>query len=189
MTSSNATTGERGRTPGAAVPRARASAAAAPAGAAIVVDHATIAIAGTTVLADMSLAIARGEFIGVLGPNGAGKTTLMRAILGLVEPVSGRIAVLGRPATRGNPSIGYLPQSRGAPPTARLTAYDFLASSANGHRWGLPLVSRAAAREIDRVLDLVDGRDLVRRQLATLSGGERQRLLVAQALIGRPSLL
>ncbi|MGH7210547.1 MAG: ATP-binding cassette domain-containing protein, partial [Acetobacteraceae bacterium] len=68
----------------------------------------TLAMGGRDVLADVSIAIAEGEFVGVLGPNGAGKTTLMRAILGLVHPRAGEIEVLGRPTARGNAAIGYM---------------------------------------------------------------------------------
>jgi zinc/manganese transport system ATP-binding protein len=142
------------------------------------------------VLAEVSLAIAAGEFVGVLGPNGAGKTTLMRAILGLLSPAHGSIRVLGHPARRGNAAIGYVPQMRGgnvAP--LRLSGRDFVASVVNGHRLGLPILGKAGRAEVDRALDLVDARDLARRPLAELSGGERQRLLLAQALIGRPRLL
>jgi len=156
---------------------------------AVALDHVTIAIGAKTILADVSLTVSAGEFVGVLGANGAGKTTLMRAILGLLRPVSGRITVLGRPVGRGNRDIGYLPQMRGAPPTARLTGYDFLASSRRGDRWGVPILTTSDAREIDRVIGLVGGGDLARRPLHTLSGGERQRLLLAQALVGNPRLL
>ena len=63
--------------------------------AALAFDRVSLALGGRRVLADVSLAIAAGEFVGVLGPNGAGKTTLMRAVLGLV-PERGTIRVLGR---------------------------------------------------------------------------------------------
>ena len=59
-----------------------------------------IALGGRVVLDGIDLAIAPGEFVGLLGPNGAGKTTLMRAVLGLVRPVAGRVEVLGLPARR-----------------------------------------------------------------------------------------
>src|SRR5439155_10241581 len=87
---------------------------------AVTLDRVTIAIGGNTILADVSLGVAEGEFIGVLGANGAGKTTLMKAILGLIAPSAGRISVLGQPATRGNRKIGYMPQMRAAPPALRL---------------------------------------------------------------------
>jgi zinc/manganese transport system ATP-binding protein len=141
------------------------------------------------VLADVSLAVLPGEFVGVFGPNGAGKTTLLRAILGLVAPSAGTIRVLGRPVRRGNPEIGYLPQGHGAAPPSTLRGRDFVASIVRGHRLGLPTLGRQDRAEIDRALDLVGARELARRPLAELSGGERQRLLLAQGLIGKPQLL
>ena len=148
----------------------------------------TLGFHGRPVLRDVSLAIGPGEFVGVLGPNGAGKTTLLRAILGLVRPHSGTVQVFGSPATRGNPHIGYLPQTRTAA-SLQVVDQDFVASAVGGERWGLAWPGRQAQREVARVLDLVDSAALARRPLAELSGGERQRLLLAQALLGRPRLL
>jgi zinc/manganese transport system ATP-binding protein len=148
----------------------------------------SLALGGRQVLGDVSFAIGAGDFVGVLGPNGAGKTTLLRAVLGLVPASRGAIRVLGRPAKRGNPAIGYMPQMPGAAAT-RLSGWDFVASAVNGHRLGLPLLGKAGRAEVARALGLVGAGDLARRPLAELSGGERQRLLLAQALIGRPRLL
>jgi zinc/manganese transport system ATP-binding protein len=148
-----------------------------------------LALGGRVVLDRVSLDIAPCEFVGVLGPNGSGKTTLMRAVLGLVPASQGSIRVLGRPAARGNPAIGYMPQVRGAVANLRLSGWDFVAGAVDGHRLGLPVLGRAGRAEVDRVLDLVGARDLARRPLAQTSGGERQRLLLAQTLIGRPRLL
>ena len=141
------------------------------------------------VLSNINLDIATGEFVGVLGPNGSGKTTLMRAILGLVLPHSGTVTVLGRPATRGNPAIGYMPQIRHLLPGIRLSGREFVTSAVNGHRLGLPSADRNARAEVGHVLQLVGAQNLADRPLSELSGGERQRLLLAQALLGRPQLL
>jgi zinc/manganese transport system ATP-binding protein len=156
---------------------------------AITFDNATLALGGRTVLSAVSFAIEEGEFVGVLGANGSGKTTLMRATLGLVPPRAGTIKVMGRPATRGNPAVGYMPQVRGAVDGLRISGWDFVASAAGGHRWGLPHLSSAEQRDVEWALDVVDATDLARRALIELSGGERQRLLLSQALLGRPRLL
>ncbi|HEY5226072.1 MAG TPA: ATP-binding cassette domain-containing protein, partial [Methylovirgula sp.] len=103
----------------------------------------SLRLGNRTVLADVSLEIPVNAFIGVLGPNGSGKTTLMRAILGLVAPSSGDIRVLGRPATRGNPAIGYIPQVHGASPGLRLSGWDFVGIGAKGHCLGLPRLGKA----------------------------------------------
>ncbi|HXZ08168.1 MAG TPA: ABC transporter ATP-binding protein [Paraburkholderia sp.] len=152
-------------------------------------DRVTLELGGRTILDDTSLVLNQNEFIGVLGPNGAGKTTLMRAVLGLVPAAGGAIRVLGQPVMRGNPSIGYMPQTRSALAGRRVRGRDFVAMAADGHRWGLPHSSARAHAEVDRVLDLVGARELARRPLSELSGGERQRLLLAQCLLGNPRLL
>ena len=149
----------------------------------------TLTLGDRVVLSDVGISISEGEFVGLLGPNGAGKTTLMRAILGLVPPSRGTISVLGRPATRGNVAIGYMPQARVAPATMGLSGWDFVASVVSGHRLGLPLHGKAERAEIHRSLEMVDANDLAHRRLGEMSGGERQRLLLAQALVGRPRLL
>jgi zinc/manganese transport system ATP-binding protein len=156
---------------------------------AVALNGVTLAFRARTVLSNINLAIKDTEFIGVLGPNGSGKTTLMRAILGLIAPRSGTIRVLGRAVARGNAAVGYMPQTRGALDNLRLSGWDFVASGANGQRWGLPLLGTDARREVAWALDIVDATQLARRPLAETSGGERQRLLLAQALLGRPRLL
>jgi zinc/manganese transport system ATP-binding protein len=152
-------------------------------------DRATIRIGGRDVLKDASFAIQAGEFIGVLGPNGAGKTTLMRAILGLLSPSAGTVRVFGRAPKRGDATIGYLPQVRTVLPDLHIRGLEFIASSLDGERWGVPSLKRADRQMIDETLTLIDARDLAQRPLSEMSGGERQRLLLAQALIGKPQLL
>ena len=155
----------------------------------IALDHVTLAVGGRDVLSDVTLAIRRGEFIGVLGPNGAGKTTLMRAILGLVAPSAGAIRVFGRAPRRGDPAIGYLPQVRTVLPDLRVRGRDFIASSVRGERWGVPSLTRADRGAIEKTLAAIGALDLAERPPADMSGGERQRLLLAQALLGDPQLL
>jgi zinc/manganese transport system ATP-binding protein len=149
----------------------------------------TLKLGSHTVLAGVSLDIAEREFVGVLGANGAGKTTMMRGILGLVPAASGAIRVLGEQPERGNPGIGYIPQSRTSIGGLRLNGWDFVAGVVNGHLPGLPIAGKATRAEVDRALALVGASELARRPLVETSGGERQRLLLAQALVGHPRLL
>ncbi|MGC1859040.1 MAG: ATP-binding cassette domain-containing protein, partial [Pseudolabrys sp.] len=138
-------------------------------------DHTTLHIGGRSVLSDVSFNIEAGEFIGLLGPNGAGKTTLMRAILGLLPPSGGRVEVFGRAPARGTPAIGYFPQLRTVLPDLRVRGRDFIASSLNGERWGLPSLSHKERATVEATLDSVGARDLAARPLSEMSGGERQR--------------
>jgi len=149
----------------------------------------SLTLGGRAVLSEVSLAIGEREFIGVVGPNGSGKTTLMRAILGLLPPRHGTIHVLGRPASRGNPAIGYLPQLRASVGSMRLCGFDVVASVFDSHRLGVPSLNAAGAREVAWALDMVGAEALARRPLTEMSGGERQLILLAQALVGHPRLL
>jgi zinc/manganese transport system ATP-binding protein len=151
--------------------------------------EATIRLGGRDVISKASFAIRDGEFIGMLGANGAGKTTLMRAALGLIPLAAGGIEIFGQEVSRGNSSIGYMPQNRGAMASSRLRGHDVVASAALGGRFGFSRLDKATRREIDWALDQVGARDLARRSINELSGGERQRVLLSQALLGRPRLL
>ncbi len=156
---------------------------------AISLEHVGVTLGNLPVLRDVSLCIDRGEFITVLGPNGAGKTTLLRLLLGLVRPSQGTIRVLGSPARRGNPAIGYAPQHRSLEPDLPLRARDLVGFGLDGHRWGLGLPNPARRARIDRALDEVDALHLAEAPVGRLSGGEQQRLLIAQALLTGPQLL
>src|SRR5579863_6568895 len=123
----------------------------------------TLTLSGRTILSGISLDIPAGQFIGVLGPNGAGKTTLMRAILGLLAPSTGTIRVLGAAATRGNPQIGYRPQTAAALPGLNISGWDFVASVADGYRLGLPILSSSARAQVQQALARVGADKLARR--------------------------
>ena len=152
-------------------------------------DNVSIALGRREVLSGVSFVIEPGEFVGVLGPNGAAKTTMMRAILGLLPLGSGRLDVLGVRPRRGNPAIGYVPQSRRAASQLGITGAELLLSASRGEHWGLPLPSVEDRRSVAAALERVGASDLAQRAISELSGGERQRLFIAQALVGTPRLL
>lgn len=156
--------------------------------AAVCCEGVTLAHGRRVVLSDISLSVPAGSFVGLFGPNGAGKTTFLRAVLGLVRPVSGEILVDGVPVRRGHVAAGYLPQMR-VPAGLTLTGRDFLESGWRGALWGLPWVSARGRAAIEAALEAVDAVSLAGRRMGALSGGERQRLLIAQALVGMPRLL
>ena len=65
-----------------------------------------------TALEDVSFQLAEQQILGIIGPNGSGKSTLMKAVLGLVKPWRGKIAVLGQPAEQQRRQVGYVPSDR-----------------------------------------------------------------------------
>src|ERR1700678_604105 len=142
---------------------------------------------GVKALDNVSLQIDRGMF-GLLGPNGAGKSTLMRSVATLQTPTSGKITfddidVIKEPE-RLRRVLGYLPQDFGVYP--RVSAYDML-----DHMAVLKGVSKAGERRetVEALLQQTNLWNDRKKAIAGFSGGMRQRFGIAQAWIGRPSLL
>jgi ABC-2 type transport system ATP-binding protein len=132
----------------------------------------------------VSITIAPGQMTGLVGPDGAGKTTLIRILAGLIDPDSGQVEVLGRPATDTDRSrIGYMPQRFGL--YEDLTVMENLRLYADLR--GLPVEERAAS--FDRLLAFTDLKRFTDRLAGKLSGGMKQKLGLACAMIRAPTLL
>ncbi|MCX5387339.1 ABC transporter ATP-binding protein [Streptomyces sp. NBC_00083] len=137
--------------------------------------------------ADISFRIRQGEFFGLLGSNGAGKTTLVKQMTGLVRPDRGTVRLLGRdvfthPRFTAS-TVGYMPQSAFA--LNSLTVKEALYFSA--HLRGVS--AKAARRERDTMLELLDLTHLAGKVARQLSGGERRLLQIAVTLVGAPPVL
>ncbi len=142
---------------------------------------------GTTVVDDLSLAIAPGECLGVIGPNGAGKTTTLRMCLGLVSPDSGRIEAFGLPIPQqvreAKKRIGVVTQFDSLDP-------DFSCAenlSVYGRYFGIPRETIEA--RIPRLLAFAALQAKAQARPGELSGGMRRRLSLGRALINDPDLL
>jgi ABC-2 type transport system ATP-binding protein len=130
----------------------------------------------------VTFAIQTGEVFGLLGPNGAGKTTTVECILGLRQPDSGSMIVLGMEhgaqSRHIKARIGAQLQTTGLYP--RMTVRELVDLFAQ-------LFPRAlATREL---LELVGLQEKAGSRSADLSGGQRQRLAVALALVNDPDLV
>jgi zinc/manganese transport system ATP-binding protein len=154
----------------------------------VALEHARARIGGHDVWSDVGIEIGEGEFTAILGPNGAGKTTLLRVLLGELPLASGTASVLGRAPGEVGREIGYLPQRRHFDAAIRIRGIDLVRLGLDGARWGLPL-RRTGRDRVDQAIAMVGASDYARRPIGLLSGGEQQRLLIAQALVSRPSLL
>lgn len=135
---------------------------------------------GRTILENVDLSVAKGDFVAITGPNGGGKTTLLRIMLGLVKPTSGTVAV-GPDVT-----IGYLPQKNMIDSHFPVSVTEVVASGLLADR---TLPARERARRVDEVLDTVELRSHAGSPIGTLSGGQLQRALLGRAIISRPNLL
>jgi zinc/manganese transport system ATP-binding protein len=153
------------------------------------VEDVSVRLSGRLILDRISCNLRAGEFAGLIGANGAGKTTLLKAILGLVAPSSGQILVGGRPRSRRNPLIGYVPQKIELDPDMPLRARDLIGLGLDGHRFGMPVRSADRNARVNEMLEAVNATSFADARVGSLSGGEQQRVMIAHALISRPQLL
>ena len=137
---------------------------------------------------NLTLEIGEGEVFGFLGPNGAGKTTTLLMFLGLTEPTSGKVRVVGfdptREPLRVKEKVGYLPENVGF--------YDDMDARQN-----LRFIARLnripdkiSSKKIEELLEQVGlFEEAKEKKVGTYSKGMRQRLGIAEVLIKDPKLI
>ena len=139
-----------------------------------------------TAVHDVTIRVARGEFLGLLGPSGCGKTTTLQMIAGFEAPTSGRIVLEGRdlaavPAAKRG--MGIVFQSYALFP--HMTAAENVAFGLEMRK--VPKAERA--KRVREALDLVHLAHLADRFPRNMSGGQQQRVALARALVIEPRLL
>lgn len=151
---------------------------------AVEIEDLTVAYDVKPVLWDIDLKIPKGKLMAVVGPNGAGKTTLIKAMLGLLKPVTGTVHFMGG---CGNVRmiknrIGYVPQSGSVDWDFPATVQDVVLMGCYG-RLGWIRRPRKADVELTRqMLKKVGMEEYASRQISQLSGGQQQRVFLARAL-------
>jgi len=139
------------------------------------------------VVNNLTLQIREGEVFGFLGPNGAGKTTTLLMFLGLTEPTSGKVRVIGFDPTRDpfhvKERVGYLPENVGF--------YDDMDAPQN-----LQFIARlnripdeVSAKRIDELLREVELFEEAGKKVGLYSKGMRQRLGIAEVLVKEPKII
>ena len=142
---------------------------------------------GVEVVSGLDLDLAPGTCFGLLGPNGAGKTTTLRLCLGLTDPDSGEITMLGHPVPReareARRRVGVVPQTDNLDPdfTARENLLVY------GRYFGLP--RRELEARIPALLEFAGLTGREHSRIQTLSGGMKRRLALARALVNDPQLI
>jgi manganese/zinc/iron transport system ATP- binding protein len=150
---------------------------------AVEVHDLTVAYREKPVLWDIDLVVPAGVLMAIVGPNGAGKTTLIKAMLGLVKPVSGRVLIHGQPYEANKRSVAYVPQRGTVDWDFPTTVFDVVQMGTYGR---LGWFRRPGALEREATHDAlrkVGMQDLAHRQIRELSGGQQQRTFLARALV------
>jgi len=151
-------------------------------------DNIVVNIQKTPVLRGLSLTIDDGEFVGLVGRNGAGKTTTLRTIMGLIEPLSGSIQLLGNNASaieahlRPALGIGYMPEDRRLVPQLTVEENILLPS------WVIEGLDHQESLRF--IYDLMpELQNMKERKALLLSGGQQKMVALARALMAGTRLL
>jgi iron complex transport system ATP-binding protein len=154
-------------------------------------ENLSVALGGTDVVRDVSLAVERGEWLALIGPNGAGKTTTLRALAALV-PFRGTVSLEGRSLSSMSRReaarlIALVPQAPQTPP--ELTVAEYVLLGRTPHVAYLAAESRHDRVAAERAMARLGVRPFAGRSLGSLSGGELQRVVLARALAQEAPIL
>jgi lipopolysaccharide export system ATP-binding protein len=162
----------------------------APAGSVLAAEGLVKTYRRRRVVNDVALRLQQGEIVGLLGPNGAGKTTTFYMIVGLIQPLQGRILLDGEDITkmpmyrRAQNGIGYLSQEPSI--FRKLSVEDNILAILET----LPGLSREERRtRLESLLNELGIKHLRDAKAYALSGGERRRLEITRALVTRPKFM
>ena len=152
----------------------------------ITVEQLSHTFGDKTVLQDINLSIAKGEFVTILGPSGCGKTTLMRLIGGFLKAKNGKITIGGQDMTQTPPHlrpVNTVFQRYALFP--HLNVFENIA-------FGLQLKKLPKdeiKKQVKQVLKIVTMTDYEERDVDSLSGGQQQRVAIARAIVNKPEVL
>jgi branched-chain amino acid transport system ATP-binding protein len=157
----------------------------------LAVEDVTRRFGGIVALADVSLAVEKGEIVGLIGPNGAGKTTLFNLITRLYRPNSGRILFDGKDLTR-KPAyrivrLGIARTFQNIVLFQNMTVLENLLVGA--HSQLRPFSERRGRKQAAEMLEYLQLGGLAERLPGGLPFGTLKRVELGRALVAKPTLL
>ena len=141
---------------------------------------------GKTVVSGLNFEVNPGDYLCIVGENGSGKTTLMKAILGLLSPLSGEI-ITGDGIQKSE--IGYLPQQTSVQKDFPASAWEIVLSGCQSHAGLCPFYSKSLKERARANMEKMHLTALSKECYRNLSGGQQQRVLLARALCAAKSIL
>ncbi|MCR5731413.1 MAG: ABC transporter ATP-binding protein [Sphaerochaetaceae bacterium] len=139
---------------------------------------------GQVVSSGISFSINSGDYLCIIGDNGAGKSTLIKAILGLHDPIGGKLSFV-----HDKKSIGYLPQRSDVRRTFPASVIEVVNSGAVNSLNRHFFLSRADKARALKNLEKMGLSGFERHSFQDLSGGQQQRVLLARALTSAKKIL
>ena len=155
---------------------------------AIQIRDLTVAYKQKPVLWDIDLEVPTGVLLGVAGPNGAGKTTLIKAMLGLIKPISGQVLLFEKPIKTQRKRVAYVPQRNSVDWDFPTSALDVALMGRYGHLGFFRRPGQKDKKIAYEALETLGMTEYADRQISQLSGGQQQRVFLARALAQQADL-
>lgn len=151
----------------------------------LVVEHLTVAYDSKPVLKDVTFFLPKGQLVAFIGPNGAGKTTLIKALLGLLKPISGEISFpsLEKKEISKKIAIAYVPQSSSVDWDFPTTVFDVVMMGCYGRLGYLKRPGKKEKSLVVEMLKKVSMEEFSHIPINKLSGGQQQRVFLARAFM------
>lgn len=145
----------------------------------IKIEDLTVSYDIKPVLWDIDTEFRKGKITAVVGPNGAGKSTLVKAIMGLVKPLSGSITI---EAPNGLKDIAYVPQSGSVDWDFPATVEEIVLMGRYGKIGWFKKPTKLDYEKTSESIEKVGMGEFRNRHIRQLSGGQQQRVFLARAL-------
>jgi manganese/zinc/iron transport system ATP- binding protein len=149
----------------------------------------TVAYGGKPVVYDVDFVPPAGRMAAIIGPNGAGKSSLLKAALGIVPSVSGRVSIFGKSLSEARARVAYVPQRAGVDWDFPATVLDVVVMGLYRQIGLLRFAGRREKAQALACLEQVGMAVFSGRQIGQLSGGQQQRVFLARALAQGADLL
>ncbi len=141
---------------------------------------------GQTILSDLNFTVNAGDYLCIVGENGSGKSTLMKTLLGLTEPMGGRI-IVGDGLKKNE--IGYLPQQTFVQRDFPASVKEIVMSGCQARCGMRPFYNKEEKALARKNMERMGISDLSGKCYRELSGGQQQRVLLARALCAAEKVL
>jgi manganese/zinc/iron transport system ATP- binding protein len=147
------------------------------------VRNVTLAYQAKSVLLNVSCTVPVGVMCALIGPNGAGKTSILKALVGLIKPITGVITIFGEPYAAVRSRVAYVPQRSAVDWDFPATVFDVVMMGRYQHIGWFRWPSKQDKDKVCAALAAVSMSAYAQRPIGNLSGGQQQRVFLARALV------